>query len=392
MTTGNPFTVIGSANVASGDNASIIWSNLAPGVQYEWYATVTDGSTTTTGPTSSFTTGSGAPQPPVITDEPDSQTVQCGDNAELLVGVNSATTPSYQWYFGTTLLTDRTNATLSLTSVGESDEGSYTVIVQNNAGSVTSAPAVLTIIDTNPPIVTSYTTNTTINANASCQAMIPNLAASVVASDSCGGVTVTQLPLAGSIVGIGAYPVILTISDATNNQVTRNATVTVVEAAVPVIAPHPQSRTNVVGTTATFTVSATSCSAISYQWLFGTNILVGKISPTLTITNVEPGHAGDYKAILGNAVGYSTSTVAVLTVLLPSAPALSAGPSILPNGHFSVGFQGTPGVPYTILAAPEIIGPWQPLTNLIAEPNGYIGVEDFTDPIPTKRYYRAVYP
>ncbi len=392
MTTGNPFTVIGSANVASGENASIVWSNRAPGVQYEWYATVTDGSTTTTGPTSSFTTGSGAPQPPVITDEPNSQTVQCGDNAEMLVGVSSATTPSYQWYFGTTLLTDRTNATLALTSVGEANEGSYTVIVQNNAGSVTSAPAVLTIIDTNPPIVSSYTTNVTINANVGCQAMIPNLAASVVASDSCGGVTVTQLPLAGSVVGIGAYPVILTISDAANNQVTRNATVNVVETSVPVIAPHPQSTTNVVGTTATFTVSATSCSAISYQWLFGTNILVGKISPTLTITNVQPAHAGDYKVILGNAVGNSTSTVAVLTVLLPTAPVLSAGPSILPNGHFSVGFNGTPGVPYTILFAPEIIGPWQPLTNLIAAPNGYIGVEDFTVPIPIKRYYRAVYP
>nr|MBA2563177.1 hypothetical protein [Chitinophagaceae bacterium] len=53
----NPFTLIGEANdVASGSNACINWSSLEANAEYEWYAEVFDGQSTTTGPTWSFTT------------------------------------------------------------------------------------------------------------------------------------------------------------------------------------------------------------------------------------------------------------------------------------------------------------------------------------------------
>jgi hypothetical protein len=475
MAPATPFTVIGtSTGVASGASATVLWTNLLPNAQYEWYVTVSDGVNTTTGPVSSFTTGAGVPQPPQISDQADSQTVQCGNNATVAVVVNSSTTPSYQWYFGATALAGRTSATLQLTSVSEADEGTYRVIVQNSAGSVTSAPAVLTVVDTNAPIITSYPTNTILNANASCQAAIPDLAAQVIASDSCGGVTVTQLPLAGSTVGRGVFPVILTVRDAANNQVTRNATVTVVDVTAPTVASYPTnvtvqantncqatvpdltpqvvasdacggvtitqvpvagtvvslgsavvtltikdsdnnqtmcnatlavvdgvkpvitlqplSTTNLPGTTATFAVAGVSCSALSYQWMFGTSPLPGAVSPTLTVTNVQATQAGNYTVILANAAGSTTSAAAVLTVPSAMAPTLAAAPVILPNGHFSVGFSGTPNVAYTIKCAPEATGPWETLTNLTASPTGFMGVEDLTTPAPPARFYRAVYP
>ena len=47
---------LGRVTVTSGGTATLPWTNLQPNTAYEWYATVGDGTTTTTGPTWSFTT------------------------------------------------------------------------------------------------------------------------------------------------------------------------------------------------------------------------------------------------------------------------------------------------------------------------------------------------
>jgi hypothetical protein len=61
MTASVPFDSIGQAdNVASGTTASVGWPDRLANTEYEWYVTVTDGSTTVTGPVWSFTTGSGS--------------------------------------------------------------------------------------------------------------------------------------------------------------------------------------------------------------------------------------------------------------------------------------------------------------------------------------------
>lgn len=61
MTTSVPFDSIGQAgNVASGTTASVTWPDRLASTEYEWYVTVTDGSTTVTGPVWSFTTGTGS--------------------------------------------------------------------------------------------------------------------------------------------------------------------------------------------------------------------------------------------------------------------------------------------------------------------------------------------
>ena len=52
------FDLIGTdEDVTSGSNASITWSGLVEGTEYEWFVVVDDGSTLTTGPTWSFTAG-----------------------------------------------------------------------------------------------------------------------------------------------------------------------------------------------------------------------------------------------------------------------------------------------------------------------------------------------
>jgi len=57
MQSGNGFKLLGTlSNVPSGSNAEFVWSNLAPGAEYEWYAVVKDAEGESTSPTWSFTT------------------------------------------------------------------------------------------------------------------------------------------------------------------------------------------------------------------------------------------------------------------------------------------------------------------------------------------------
>ena len=88
----------------------------------------------------------------------------------------------------------------------------------------------------------------------------------------------------------------------------------------PTIAQHPQSRTNAVGTTATFSVAASGSAPLSYQWRFNDAKLSngGRISgvdtATLTNSSVQAGDAGNYTMVVTNSYGSVTSSVAVLAI------------------------------------------------------------------------------
>jgi len=91
--------------------------------------------------------------------------------------------------------------------------------------------------------------------------------------------------------------------------------------AAPEIIVQPESRTNYVGTTATFSVVATGATPLFYQWYFnGTVPLPGATASVLNLTNVQPEHAGQYTVVITNVAGAVTSQVATLTVLILEVP------------------------------------------------------------------------
>ncbi len=67
-------------------------------------------------------------------------------------------------------------------------------------------------------------------------------------------------------------------------------------------------------TNATFTVSATSSSSISYQWRYNTTPVPGATSHTLVISNVNLTHQGLYDVVVTDNIGSVFSTPARLTV------------------------------------------------------------------------------
>ncbi len=84
--------------------------------------------------------------------QPQSRTNNAGTRATFTVTA-TGTAPSYQWQlngsdlFNGVKVSGATSPTLSISNVLAIDEGSYTVIVANGAGSVASAAAVLTVLD-----------------------------------------------------------------------------------------------------------------------------------------------------------------------------------------------------------------------------------------------------
>ena len=82
--------------------------------------------------------------PPSITTQPQSVTVAPGGSTSLNVSA-SGSSLSYQWFLNGTAISGQTGSTLTISSAQTSDAGSYTVIVSNGAGNVTSAAATVTV-------------------------------------------------------------------------------------------------------------------------------------------------------------------------------------------------------------------------------------------------------
>ena len=87
-----------------------------------------------------------------VTSEPVSLTnSEPGSDVQFSVTATGTAPLSYQWQKDGGNLTDgdrikgATTAKLSITAVQKSDEGSYTCVVSNTAGAVTSKPATLTL-------------------------------------------------------------------------------------------------------------------------------------------------------------------------------------------------------------------------------------------------------
>ena len=93
---------------------------------------------------------------PNITTNPVAQTVNQGQTANFAVSATGIPDPSYQWLSNGVPIIGAMNATLAISNVQFSDAGSYSVVVSNAAGTVTSSNATLTVPD-RPPVANPAT-------------------------------------------------------------------------------------------------------------------------------------------------------------------------------------------------------------------------------------------
>jgi hypothetical protein len=130
--------------------------------------------------------------------------------------------------------------------------------------------------------------------------------------------------------------------------------------ALPQITQQPQSRTNLVGTTVTFTITASGTTPLSYQWIKndtnyltddGTHIF-GAATASLTLSNVLKSDEGSYRVVVTNAAGSVTSLIATLTVPVYITGMVSKGTNLV-----LAGTGGWEGRDYYVLASTNLALP-----------------------------------
>ncbi len=91
--------------------------------------------------------------PPTIVQPPQGQTSVIGGTVVFVVDAFGSNPLHYQWQLGGTNVAGATNYSLEIANVQATNAGAYRVVVANAFGSITSAPAALTLLFP-PAIVT----------------------------------------------------------------------------------------------------------------------------------------------------------------------------------------------------------------------------------------------
>lgn len=131
---------------------------------------------------------------PVITTQPANETVTAGQQATFSVVASGTPTPAYQWQRNSAAVSGATGASYTTPVTTSADSGAtYTVVVSNSAGSVTSAPATLSVLAATPTIISFSPTHAAYgmdvvvqgsNFTATTTATINGVAAQVMAHTS----------------------------------------------------------------------------------------------------------------------------------------------------------------------------------------------------------------
>jgi hypothetical protein len=209
-----------------------------------------------------------------------------------------------------------------------------------------------------PPAITRSFTNLTLNAGTNCSAAMIDVTGAnyILASESCSSsaLTITQTPAAQTPLAAGtSNQVVIAVADGAGNTALSTNWIVVADVTPPVIVSQPASLTNDAGTSASFSVGATACTPLYYQWYLGTNLLAGQTNSTLSITSVGPANVGYYSVVVTSGGGSTNSSVAALTVIYQS-PNIVGGQLMLGPGGFQLTFSGPPGQTYKVLASGDL--------------------------------------
>ena len=125
--------------------------------------------------------------------------------------------------------------------------------------------------------------------------------------------TLTNVQIANS----GNYSVL--VSNLSSLEASSSAFLTV-NLGPPVITANPQSWVEAAGDHTAFSVKASGATPINYQWFYNGAPVPGGTNSSLVLTNVQLANQGSYYVTLTNAVGWTNTSPATLTVTSSPRP------------------------------------------------------------------------
>lgn len=274
--------------------------------------------------------------PPYISTQPKSQSVNIGSSVTFSVVASGNPSPNYQWYYNGNPVPNAFSSSITLSGVQIADSGTFSVVVFNSHGSVSSQSALLTVIV--PPSITTQPlsqvviSGDTVTFSVAASGSAPlsyqwrynggNISGATTASYVISNVQATQA---------GSYTVVVANQ---GGSVTSAAAVLTVNVP-PSITVQPKSQAVIAGKTATLSVGASGTAPLSYQWYRNGSPLAGATGSSFAIASAQPGDTGDYAATVSNIAGSANSAAATLTVqyapvftLQPQSQNLTVGRSV----------------------------------------------------------------
>ena len=254
---------------------------------------------------------------------------------------------TFQWYKGGVAVPGQTSNALSITNAQQSDAGTYTLLLSTPDGSLMSYPAVLSVQGL-PGIIAQPAGEAVLVGHAASLSVTaagtpdPTYQWQKGGSPVAGATAPTYSIGAAQLSDAGSYTV--TVTNSYGSVTSNPAVLTVTDPnAGPQITSQPSPQTAVLGSGASFSVTATGEGSLSYQWYFGGQAIAGATGPTLTLAGVSRASAGSYSVSVSTASASVTSAQATLTVLASQLTNLSArafvgsGSNILIAGYSAAG-------------------------------------------------------
>jgi hypothetical protein len=294
---------------------------------------------------------------PTVTTPPASQTVAVGAAVTFAVEASGTGPFTYQWRKGTTNLTGKIAATLTIDSATAADAGNYSVVVTNAAGSATSAAATLTVLAppvvTNQPITRNATTGDTVTFTATASGAAPLSYRWFFGEEEISGATSATLTRA-SVTPAQSGDYFVLVSNAVGSHQALVASLVVKDPAPkPLILVPPQASSALWGAEIEFTVgtNATESTAdrFRYQWLKDGKALEGRTDPVLALGPIDFADAALYSVRVTTDAGTATSAGARLTVLLPPLSALVLPEDVRVGTYLSAQLVAPPPLPVGLL-------------------------------------------
>jgi hypothetical protein len=267
--------------------------------------------------------------PPSIATQPSTLIITEGSSITLSVVATGTAPLTYQWKKNGADILGATSSSYVQSGSITTDSGSYTVVVTNAYGTVTSNTATVTVnIAGTPPVITLQPTSNT-GVTAGLDITLTTTATGALTyqwyknATPISGATSTSYVLTNVQTGsAGAYTVVATNSfGSTTSNV---ANIGLASCPVPVITSQPSGQTINVGGTVTFSVTATG--ATSYQWKKGGVNISGATTSSYNIPTLIVGDAATYSVDVTNSCGTVTSNAAALVVNCP-VPVITGQPT-----------------------------------------------------------------
>ena len=327
-------TSSGIVNVVTANGAAVLSGTpTTPGtytfqmIAY-WYPNATGLSTSAKSYT--VTVKQGAVVLPVIVSNPSSQTIATGSQLSLAVSISG--TANFQWQLNGVDISGATQSLLTIAPATSANTGTYTCVVSNSAGSVTSSPAVVTVVSA-PVIVSSPppTQSVAIGSNVTLSVLAsgsttPNYQWQFNGVSIFGATTSTLALNSVTAANSGSYTCI--VSNIAGSVSTIPSVLSVL-ANAPAILSNPTSQSATLGSTIVFSVSATSNASLTYQWNLNGVAIAGATSSSCIVKADSTSKAGNYTCVVTNSGGSVTTSPAVLSLVTTSKPGRLVNLSVL---------------------------------------------------------------